>query len=155
MQSPSYACRTDSERVLTAHAYFHRRIAGPPRSRPASHEPPITTRKTANGRSPGERQALIRSKGCGNRKRRASEGRDPDAEARDGHRHAPNDHRKAKKQQFETKKNEEFRALGNEVERYTLDIDNLETQQLELMEVADGLRAKLEDARAALKKSGL
>lgn len=58
-----------------------------------------------------------------------------------------------KKQQFETRKNEEFRALGHEVERYAGEIDGLETRELELMEQADILRAALGQAEASLAKS--
>lgn len=58
-----------------------------------------------------------------------------------------------KQQQFETRKNEEFRALGNEIERYTGDVDQLETKLLEFMEEADELRAKLAEAEARLAKS--
>ncbi|BDS08376.1 hypothetical protein NT6N_34160 [Oceaniferula spumae] len=56
-----------------------------------------------------------------------------------------------KTQQYETKKNDEFTALGNEIERYNEQIDDYETQELELMEKADELRAlqkKAEDALA-------
>ena len=56
---------------------------------------------------------------------------------------------KLKNQQYETKKNDEFTALGNEIERYNQQVDNFETQELELMEKADVLRAthkKTEDA---------
>lgn len=48
-----------------------------------------------------------------------------------------------KQQQFETRKNEEFTALGNEVKRYEKEIDALETQELELMEQVDEAREKL------------
>ena len=58
-----------------------------------------------------------------------------------------------KQQQFETRKNEEFRALGHEVERYEEEIDQYETRQLELMEEGDSLRQKLGEAEAALSKS--
>lgn len=58
-----------------------------------------------------------------------------------------------KHQQFETRKNEEFRALAHEIERYEGEIDNLETRQLELMEQGDALRSTLEQAEAALAKS--
>lgn len=58
-----------------------------------------------------------------------------------------------KQQQFETRKNEEFRALGHEVERYEEEIDKYETRQLELMEEADTLRSTLDAAQAALEKS--
>jgi uncharacterized protein len=58
-----------------------------------------------------------------------------------------------KQQQFETRKNEEFTALGNEVVRYEKEIDQLETQELEHMEQADGLRAKVKEAEAQLARS--
>jgi predicted nucleic acid-binding Zn-ribbon protein len=58
-----------------------------------------------------------------------------------------------KQQQFETRKNEEYTALGNEVIRYTKEIDGLETQELEHMEIADGLRAKLKEAEAQVARS--
>lgn len=55
-----------------------------------------------------------------------------------------------KTQQFETRKNDEFQALGHEITRYEKDVDALETQELELMETADGLRKQLADAQQAL-----
>jgi predicted nucleic acid-binding Zn-ribbon protein len=55
-----------------------------------------------------------------------------------------------KTQQFETRKNDEFQALGHEIVRYEKDIDTLETKELELMEKADALRATLAKAEAAL-----
>lgn len=58
-----------------------------------------------------------------------------------------------RQQQFETRKNDEYSALGHEIDRYGKEIDKIETEQLELMEVADGLRTKLEEARAVLDKS--
>ena len=58
-----------------------------------------------------------------------------------------------KTQQFETRKNEEFTALGHEIERYGNDVDSLETKELELMEVGDSLRAKLRSAEEALSKT--
>lgn len=55
-----------------------------------------------------------------------------------------------RQQQFETKKNEEFAALGKEVERYTEQVDELETKELELMEAADSLQSELEAAYKGL-----
>lgn len=55
-----------------------------------------------------------------------------------------------KTQQFETRKNEEFRALGNEIERYEKQIVDLEDQELELMEKADTLKATQKEAGAKL-----
>lgn len=57
---------------------------------------------------------------------------------------------KLKVQQYETKKNDEFTALGNEIDRYTQEIDDLETNELELMEKADELRASHQKAEEAL-----
>ena len=58
-----------------------------------------------------------------------------------------------KTQQFETRKNDEYTALGHEIERYGKDVDTLETKELELMEIADSLRAKLKVADEALTKT--
>lgn len=58
-----------------------------------------------------------------------------------------------RQQQFETRKNEEYRALGNEIDRYTAEVDGLETKQLELMENADELRKNLASAEGELAKS--
>lgn len=60
-----------------------------------------------------------------------------------------------KNQQFETRKNEEYQALGKEIVRYEGEVDALETKELELMENADTLRAALaaaEEAHAGIKK---
>lgn len=56
-----------------------------------------------------------------------------------------------KTQQFETRKNEEFRALGNEIIRYENEVSSLEDQELELMEAAESAKSKLEEARERLK----
>ena len=58
-----------------------------------------------------------------------------------------------KTQQFETRKNEEYTAIGNEVVRYQRELDELETQELELMEELDQLRSRLTLAEAALEKT--
>ena len=55
-----------------------------------------------------------------------------------------------KTQQFETRKNEEYQALGHEIVRYEKDVDDLETHELELMEEMDTLRAAEKAAEAAL-----
>ncbi|MEY2560547.1 MAG: uncharacterized protein QOG51_962, partial [Verrucomicrobiota bacterium] len=41
-----------------------------------------------------------------------------------------------KTQQYETRKNDEFRAMGNEIERYEKEIQAIEDQELELMDQA-------------------
>ena len=53
-------------------------------------------------------------------------------------------------QQFETRKNEEYQALGHEITRYEKEADDLETRELELMEEMDELREKRKTAEAAL-----
>ncbi len=58
-----------------------------------------------------------------------------------------------KTQQFETRKNEEYQALGHEITRYEKEVDDLETKELELMEEMDGHRAAQKAAEAALAKS--
>ncbi len=50
---------------------------------------------------------------------------------------------KLKTQQFETKKNEEYNAIGNEIVRYTKDVDALETKGLEEFEEIDLTKGKL------------
>lgn len=57
------------------------------------------------------------------------------------------------KQQFETRKNDEYQAIGHEVTRYEKDVDALETRILEAMEVVDTRRAALHKAEAALKET--
>ncbi|HEX8280250.1 MAG TPA: C4-type zinc ribbon domain-containing protein [Chthoniobacterales bacterium] len=48
-----------------------------------------------------------------------------------------------KTQQYETRKNDEFRAMGNEIERYEKEIRQIEDQELELMEETDRLKAEV------------
>ena len=55
-----------------------------------------------------------------------------------------------KTQQFETRKNEEFAAISNEIERYTEEISKLEDEELELMEKGDQLRAAIKEAETKL-----
>lgn len=55
-----------------------------------------------------------------------------------------------KVQQYETKKNDEFTALEHEITRYNGEIDQLETNELELMEKADTLRDAQQQAEKAL-----
>ena len=43
-----------------------------------------------------------------------------------------------KTQQYETRKNDEFSAMGREIERYQKEISGLEDQELEIMEQAYG-----------------
>jgi predicted nucleic acid-binding Zn-ribbon protein len=60
-------------------------------------------------------------------------------------------------QQFETKKNDEFAALGAEIIRYQDMVDDLETQELEYMEKTDDLTSAFNKANEKLTsiKSGM
>ena len=49
-----------------------------------------------------------------------------------------------KTQQYQTRKNDEFQAMGHEIERYENEIRKLEDEELELMIQADKLKAELE-----------
>jgi predicted nucleic acid-binding Zn-ribbon protein len=51
-----------------------------------------------------------------------------------------------KTQQYQTRKNDEFRAIGHEIERYENEIRKLEDQELELMIEADKLKGEIEAA---------
>lgn len=48
-----------------------------------------------------------------------------------------------KTQQYETRKNDEFSAMGREIERYQNEINGLEDQELEIMEQADQLKLRI------------
>ncbi len=54
-----------------------------------------------------------------------------------------------KGQQMQTRKNEEFQALGNEIARAEKEIVNLEDQELELMEEGERVQAGLKEAERA------
>ena len=60
---------------------------------------------------------------------------------------------KLKIQQYETKKNEEYRALGNEVIRYGEEVIALEDQELELMEKGEELKKEEKEAQEARDKT--
>lgn len=55
-----------------------------------------------------------------------------------------------KTQQFETRKNDEYQAIANEIIRYEKELDGLETRELEMMEEIDRLRSLLKQAEAGL-----
>ena len=56
-----------------------------------------------------------------------------------------------KTQQYETRKNDEFQAMGHEIERYAKEIQTIEDQELELMVQADQLK---EQVTAEKKRAG-
>jgi uncharacterized protein len=51
-----------------------------------------------------------------------------------------------KTQQYQTRKNDEFQAIGHEIERYENEIRKLEDQELELMIEGDKLKSEIEAA---------
>jgi uncharacterized protein len=57
---------------------------------------------------------------------------------------------KLKVQQYETRKNDEFAALGNEVVRYGAEVTKLEDDEIALMEKAEVLKAELAEAQKTL-----
>jgi len=60
-------------------------------------------------------------------------------------------------QQYETRKNDEFSAMGREIERYQNEISALEDQELELMVQADVLKAQIaaEEGQTAAAKDSI
>lgn len=60
---------------------------------------------------------------------------------------------KLKVQQYETRKNEEYAALGHEVERYGRDVTKLEDDELVLMEKAETLKAELSALQKTLQET--
>jgi predicted nucleic acid-binding Zn-ribbon protein len=62
-----------------------------------------------------------------------------------------------KTQQYETRKNDEFRAMGNEIERYEKEIQQIEDQELELMDQAEKVKAELavEEKKAATARDSI
>jgi predicted nucleic acid-binding Zn-ribbon protein len=62
-----------------------------------------------------------------------------------------------KTQQYETRKNDEFRAMGNEIERYEKEIQAIEDQELELMDQAEKLKGELtiEDKKASTARDSI
>ncbi len=64
---------------------------------------------------------------------------------------------KLRTQQYETRKNEEFQAMGNEIQRYEKEISQLEDQELELMERADKLKVEVaaEEKKAAAARESI
>jgi predicted nucleic acid-binding Zn-ribbon protein len=62
-----------------------------------------------------------------------------------------------KTQQYQTRKNDEFQAIGHEIERYENEIRKIEDEELELMIEADKLKADLgvEEKKAATVKDSV
>jgi predicted nucleic acid-binding Zn-ribbon protein len=64
---------------------------------------------------------------------------------------------KLRTQQYETRKNDEFQAMGHEIERYENEIKKIEDQELELMMQADKVKAELveEEKKARVTKESI
>ena len=64
---------------------------------------------------------------------------------------------KLRTQQYETRKNDEFQAMGHEIERYENEIKKIEDQELELMIQADKVKAELveEEKKARVTKESI
>jgi predicted nucleic acid-binding Zn-ribbon protein len=64
---------------------------------------------------------------------------------------------KLRTQQYETRKNDEFQAMGHEIERYENEIKKIEDQELELMMQADKIKAELveEEKKAGATKESI
>jgi uncharacterized protein len=62
-----------------------------------------------------------------------------------------------KTQQYQTRKNDEFQAMGHEIERYEDEIRKLEDQELELMEQGDKLKIEVtaEERKAGATKDSV
>ena len=62
-----------------------------------------------------------------------------------------------KTQQYETRKNDEFQAMGHEIQRYENEITKLEDQELELMEQGDKLKVEVtaEEKKATATKDSI
>ena len=62
-----------------------------------------------------------------------------------------------KTQQYQTRKNDEFQAIGHEIERYENEIRKIEDEELELMMESDKLKADLgvEEKKAATVKESV
>ena len=62
-----------------------------------------------------------------------------------------------KTQQYQTRKNDEFQAMGHEIQRYEDEIRKLEDQELELMEQGDKLKVEVstEEKKAAATKDSI
>jgi uncharacterized protein len=55
-------------------------------------------------------------------------------------------------QKFQTRKNEEFQALNNEIERYEKDVREIEDRELDLMESAEKAKAAIAEAERQAKE---
>ncbi len=76
-------------------------------------------------------------------KHKAKESRSNGKASSSTRRRGSNSIAKLRTQQYETRKNDEFQAMGNEIKRYEKEIRKIEDQELELMDQGDQLKAEL------------
>jgi predicted nucleic acid-binding Zn-ribbon protein len=64
---------------------------------------------------------------------------------------------KLKTQQYQTRKNDEFQAMGHEIQRYEAEIQKIEDDELELMDQAEKVKVELaaEEKKAAASKNSV
>ena len=62
-----------------------------------------------------------------------------------------------KTQQYETRKNDEFRAMANEIERYEKEVQSIEDRELELMDQAEKVKIEVsaEEKKAAASRESI
>ena len=62
-----------------------------------------------------------------------------------------------KTQQYETRKNDEFRAMANEIERYEKEVQSIEDRELELMDQAEKVKVEVaaEEKKAAASRESI
>ena len=62
-----------------------------------------------------------------------------------------------KTQQYETRKNDEFRAMANEIERYEKEVQSIEDKELELMDQAEKVKVEVgaEEKKAAAARESI
>jgi uncharacterized protein len=62
---------------------------------------------------------------------------------------------KFKTQQYQTRKNEEFQAIGNEIRRFENEIQSIEDREIELMEQTEAIQIEIAKADREFKTAGI
>src|ERR1700758_1664771 len=60
---------------------------------------------------------------------------------------------KYKTQQFQTRKNEEFQAIGQEIQRFEKEIEQIEDKEIELLELSERIQSEMGHADQELKEA--
>jgi uncharacterized protein len=60
---------------------------------------------------------------------------------------------KYKTQQFQTRKNDEFQAIGQEIQRFEKEIEQIEDKEIELMELSERIQSEMGHADQELKEA--